>query len=145
MEKVIKIIYKNKLIAFIIKANFKKKGIEFFTPNQFQQQVAYMNRPKGYVISPHNHPPVARSIKFTQEVIFVRSGKVRIDFYDENKNYVESRILQRGDVAFLAFGGHGFEFMKDGEIIEVKQGPFLKKMQSVKFDPVKKEKLKLKK
>lgn len=145
MEKVIKIVHKNKLIAFIIKANFKNEGIKFFTPNSFQQQVAYMHRPKGYMICSHNHPPIARSIKFTQEVIFVKSGKVRVDFYDGKKKYVESRIIQRGDVLFLASGGHGFEFIQDGELIEVKQGPFLKKMQSNKFVPIEKESLRVKK
>ena len=145
MEDVIKIIHKNKLIAFIIKADFNKKGLEFFTPDRFHQQLAYMQRPKEYVILAHRHPHVARKIKFTQEVIFVRSGEVRVDFYDEKRHYVESRIVRKGDIVFLAFGGHGFEFIKGGEIIEVKQGPFSKKMQSVKFDPVKKEKLRIRK
>lgn len=145
MKNVIEVIHKKRLIAFIIKADFKKEGIEFLTPSRFQQQLAYMHRPRGYVINPHNHPPVKRSIRFSQEVIFVRKGRLRVDFYDNKRNYVESRVLQRGDVLFLASGGHGFEFMRDGELIEVKQGPFLKKMQSVKFEPLERERLRLRK
>ncbi|MCX5695167.1 MAG: hypothetical protein NTW18_00675 [Candidatus Omnitrophica bacterium] len=145
VKDIIRITNKGRLLAIIIKAKFKQDGLKFFVPNEYPQQLAYMGRPKGYVINSHIHNPVSRSINITQETLFIRSGKVRVDFYDEKKHYIESRIVQQGDVVFLPFGGHGFEFMKDGEIIEVKQGPFLKKIQSVKFEPVKKEKLKLKK
>ncbi len=145
MEKLIKIIYKNRLIAVIIKASFKKKGIEFFTTNEFSQQLAYMNRPKGYIINAHIHPRIVRQIKFSQEVIFVKSGKVRIDLYDNKKHYIESRVLNEGDVIFIAEGGHGFKFIKDTEMIEVKQGPFFKEIQPIRFEAVLKNKIKIKK
>jgi len=144
MVDLIKVMHKDKLIAFIIKANFKKKGLEFFTPNRFGQQLSYMNRPRGYNINPHSHPLVARQVKSFQEVIFVRTGKIRVDFYDKNKHYLESRIIQQGDVVFLASGGHGFEFIQDSELIEVKQGPFFKKIQPVRFEAIAKEKIKIK-
>lgn len=145
MEKLIKITYKKKIIAFIIRNNFKTKGIKSFTPHEFPQQLLYMNRPKGYSISPHIHLPAVRQIETVQEVLFIKSGKVRIDFYDKKKHYIESGIVKQGDVVLLAFGGHGFEFMEGAEIIEVKQGPFFKEIQPVRFEAVKKDKLKLKK
>ena len=145
MKNLIEIKYKKNLIAFIIKAGFRKKGIEFFTPNEFSQQLAYMNRPKGYIINPHIHPAISRQIKFTQEIIFVKSGKVRVDFYDKKRRYLESRVVKQGDVILLAFGGHGFEIMEDAEMIEVKQGPFFEETQAVKFEAVKKDKRKVKK
>lgn len=143
--EIIEITSKKKLLAIIIRAKFKQDGLKFFVPDKYPQQLGYMKRPRGHIITPHLHKPVLRKIKHTQEVIFIRNGKVRIDFYDEKKYYVESRIAGRGDIIFLAFGGHGFEFIRDGELIEVKQGPFFKKMESVKFSPVTKERLKLKK
>lgn len=82
-----------------------------------------MNRPEGYKILPHIHNPVIREVIWTQEVLFIKSGKVRVDFYDENKNYLESRILQKGDIILLAGGGYGFEMLEESEMIEVKQGP----------------------
>jgi hypothetical protein len=83
-----------------------------------------MNRPRGYVINPHLHNSVPRQVEFTNEVLFIRSGVVRVDFYDNQKKYLESRILSAGDVLLLVFGGHGFEILEDAEIIEVKQGPY---------------------
>ena len=64
-----------------------------------------MNRPKGYVIQPHLHNAVPREVEFTKEVLFIKSGVVRIDFYDDYQNYFESHILVQGDVVLLAFGG----------------------------------------
>lgn len=142
---IIRIISKKKLLAVIIKAKFRQEGLNFFVPNEYPQQLGYMKRPKGYIIAPHIHKPILRKIKYTQEVLFIRSGKMRIDFYDGKKHYLESRITEQGDIVFLAFGGHGFKFMKNAEIIEVKQGPFLKKIQPVRFEPITIEKLKLKK
>ena len=63
-------------------------------------------------------------MSYTKEVLFVKSGRLRVDFYDEDKIYAESRILETGDIILLAFGGHGFEMLAPTEIIEVKQGPY---------------------
>ena len=114
-----------KTLAIIIRTAYNEKGINFFTPDEFSQQLAYMNHPSGYEIQPHVHNVVQREVQFTKEVLFIKSGKVRADFYDNEKNYLESRILASGDVILLAFGGHGFEMIEDSEIIEVKQGPYM--------------------
>ena len=139
-----KIIHCEKLISVIIRANYKSDGINFFTPDDFSQQIAYMNRPKDFVIEPHVHNPVQRDIHFTQEVLFIRSGKVRVDYYDDDKNYLDSRVLNEGDVVLLAYGGHGFEMIEDSQIIEVKQGPYAGEMDKVKFKPVDKKNLEIK-
>lgn len=124
------------LLAVIIRSSFKREGIEFFTPDNFSQQLAYMNRPEGYVISPHVHNIVVREVSLTQEVLFIKSGKVRVDFYDDNRNYLESTIVKQGDVILLAAGGHGFEMLEQSEMIEVKQGPYCGEMDKVRFDPI---------
>jgi len=142
---IIRIISKKKVLAVIIKAKFKQDGLKFFVPDEYPQQLGYMKRPRGYLIASHIHRPVLRRIKLAQEVLFIRKGKVRIDFYDEKKHYLESRIVKQGDIVFLAFGGHGFEFMEDAEMIEVKQGPFLEGVQPIRFEPVIKDKIKLRK
>lgn len=134
----------NKLLAIIVKGSYKNEGIAFFTPDDFSQQLAYMYRPKGHVIVPHLHKQVARQITVTEEVLFIKSGRLRIDFYDENKTYLESRLLEKGDVILLASGGHGFEMLEPAEIIEVKQGPYLGDQDKQRFEPVNKSKLKMK-
>ena len=126
----------NKILSIIIKGNFQKDGIEFFTPDDFSQQLAYMKRPKGYIIKPHIHNIVERKVEYTQEVLFIKRGKVRVDFYDEDRNYIKSVILDEGDVILLAHGGHVFEMIEETEIIEVKQGPYAGDMDKVRFEPV---------
>lgn len=127
--------------AIIIPREYKKDGIEFFTPDEFSQQLAYMKRPKDYVIAPHVHIPVKREVLFTKEVLIIKSGKVRVDFYDDHKNYLESTIVEAGDVILLAFGGHGFEMLEESEIMEVKQGPYAGELDKVRFEPVQKNML----
>ena len=122
--------------AIIVRSNFSCDGIKFMTPDSFSQQLGYMNRPKGYVIPPHVHNPVPREVKYTKEVLFVKSGRVRVDFYDDDKNYLESRLVTSGDVILLAYGGHGFEMLEQSEIIEVKQGPYAGEADKTRFTPV---------
>ncbi|MFZ4801560.1 MAG: hypothetical protein ACOYLR_06175 [Chlorobium sp.] len=123
-----------KELAVIIRHSFKKDGIEFLTPSTYSQQLGYMNRPLGYVIPPHVHNPVIREVLFTKEVLLIKSGKVRVDFYDDDQNYLESRILEQGDVVLLAFGGHGFEMLEPTEMIEVKQGPYAGDNDKTRFE-----------
>lgn len=112
------------IIAIIISADFKSSGIEFVTPEHFSQQVGYMSRPVGYKIPPHVHMNVPREVKLTQEVLYIKSGVVRVDLYTRSQTYLESHILSSGSVILLADGGHGFEMLEDSEIIEIKQGPY---------------------
>jgi len=126
--------FQEKLLAIIIRANYKKEGISFFTPGDFSQQLGYMNRPKGYIIEPHVHNLVERKVTLTQEVLYIKTGKVRIDFYNDEQNYLESRIVEKGDVVLLASGGHGFEMLESSEMIEVKQGPYCGDEDKVRFD-----------
>jgi hypothetical protein len=136
LKKAVEHIYhKNSIIAIIIRSDYHKDGIEFFTPGDFSQQLAFMNRPAGYKIAPHIHNKVQREVFYTQEVLFVKKGKVKVDFYDDAQNYFESRILESGDVILLASGGHGFEMLEQTEMIEVKQGPFAGDKDKTHFQP----------
>ena len=136
------IYYEKTILAQIIYSNYKEEGIKFFTPPDYSQQLGYMNRKKGYVIPPHVHNPIPRKVIYTQEVLLVKKGKLRVDFYDNQKNYLESRILKDGDVILLSKGGHGFEMIEDTEIIEVKQGPFAGDKDKERFIPISSDKLK---
>lgn len=121
------------ILAVIISRDFHERGIHFFTPNDLSQQLAYMRHPAGKVIDPHVHNPVSRNVQYTQEVLFLKKGKLRVDFYDSSQCYLESRILHGGDVILLATGGHGFEVMEEIEMIEVKQGPYAGDQDKTRF------------
>ena len=93
-----------------------------------------MKRPKGYKIPAHIHKPVPREVKYTQETLFIKVGRVEIKFYDEKKEFLESRILKTGDVILLVSGGHDFFMLEDTEIIEVKQGPYAGEEDKERFE-----------
>lgn len=131
-----RIAHEDKELALIIRSSYRNDGIEFFTPSTYSQQIGYMNRPAGYVIPPHVHNPVARAVHYTKEVLFIKSGRLRVDFYSEGQTYLESTILEVGDVILLAYGGHGFEMLAPTEIIEVKQGPYAGGQDKTRFEPV---------
>jgi hypothetical protein len=57
------------LLALIIRSGFYEPGIQFFTPDVFSQQLAYVRHPTGKAIPPHVHNPVQREVPFTQEVL----------------------------------------------------------------------------
>jgi mannose-6-phosphate isomerase-like protein (cupin superfamily) len=126
----------NEILAIIVRSNFSQNGIKFFTPDDFSQQLAYMSHPAGKVIDPHVHNPVKREVHFTKEILFIRSGILRVDFYDDCKNYIDSRQLGAGDVLLLASGGHGFEVIEDVEMFEVKQGPYAGENDKTRFQGV---------
>lgn len=114
----------NALLAIIIHHEYNKPGISFFTPGELSQQVAYMQHPSGHLIEPHVHNKVTREVHYTQEVLVLRKGKLRVDFYDTERKYLESRILEAGDLILLATGGHGFKVLEEVEMFEIKQGPY---------------------
>ena len=127
------ITYHGQLLAIIIWNQFNESGIHFFTPNELSQQLAYMRHPVGKVIEPHVHNPVIREVQYTQEVLFIKKGKLRVDFYNNQQQYLESRILEAGDVILLVTGGHGFEVLEEIEMIEVKQGPYVGEQDKTRF------------
>lgn len=125
----------DQLFAIIISHRFDEPGIHFFTENQLSQQLAYMKHPAGKLIEPHVHNPVPREVHYTQEVLFIKRGKVRVDFYSDEQEFLESRVLETGDTILLATGGHGFEMLEETEMIEVKQGPYAGEEDKTRFVP----------
>ena len=123
-----------RMIAILVHAEHDQEGIEFFTPHNFSQQLAYMKRPKGYRIAAHIHKPVPRNVRYTQETLFIRSGKVKINFYSEKYQYLCTRELAKGDVILLVSGGHDFEMLEDTAMIEVKQGPYAGEDDKERFE-----------
>jgi mannose-6-phosphate isomerase-like protein (cupin superfamily) len=138
-----KILHNNEMLAIIVFRGFTEAGIHFFTPDDLSQQLAYMRHPVGKKIVPHVHNPVPREVHYTQEVLFLRKGKLRVDFYDEEQNYLKSRVLEGGDTILLASGGHGFEVLEEVEMIEVKQGPYAGDHDKTKFEAAEKTMLKV--
>jgi len=128
--------YNGEILAIFIRHEPSLEGINFITPSSFSQQVAQMRHPAGKTIAPHIHNHVVREVVITQEVLIIKSGKLRVDLYDDQRNYVESRIIGAGDAVLLASGGHGFKILEDIDMIEVKQGPHVGETDKTRFTPV---------
>ncbi|MCM8765848.1 MAG: hypothetical protein NC920_03275 [Candidatus Omnitrophica bacterium] len=116
----------NILLALILRRNFNKKGGNFVTAQENPLQLGIFKYNPGEIIRPHNHRRINRHIKTTQEILYIVRGKVKVDLFFKNKRIV-SKILKEGDTILLANGGHGFKFLSDTEILEVKQGPYIDK------------------
>lgn len=124
---------KEVLLAIIIRNDYFCEGVDFITPDEYSQQVAYMHHPTGKKIDAHLHNMVHRNVVMTQEVLFIKKGKLRVDFYDNYEDYLESVVLEAGDVILLVSGGHGFTVVEEVEMIEVKQGPYSGDKDKVRF------------
>ncbi len=128
------ITYKKRTLAIIIKNDYlKKKGINFFTEKKLNQQVAFMNHPKNHIIQPHMHKKTVRKISGTSEVLVVLNGSLKVDFYNNKRKYLLSKIIKKNDIIILISGAHGFKILKNCKFIEIKQGPYNIKKDKNKF------------
>ena len=132
---------KDKLLAMIIRNDYTCEGVDFITPNEYSQQVAYMHHPTGKTIDAHVHNMVHRNVVLTQEVLFIKKGILRVDFYDEYEDYLESRDLHAGDIILLVSGGHGFQVLEEVEMVEVKQGPYTGDQDKRRFEGVNRDQI----
>ncbi len=126
----------DKTYAIIIRNDYHESGIHFMTEANYSQQMAYMHHEKGKTIDAHIHNHELRNVIQTQEVLVLRKGKLRVDFYTDEREYFGSKSLCAGDVILLAYGGHGFEVLEEVEMIEIKQGPYLGERDKERFPGV---------
>ena len=141
-----KIIHKKKLLALIVRGKYRnKKGITFFTPNESTQQFGYMKHNKKHIVRPHLHKKRLTKIYHTTEVILIMKGILRVDFYNQFKKYLFSKILKEKDIIMLVHGGHGFKVLKNVEMLEIKQGPYNLIKDKIKFENIDENKIKIKK
>ena len=137
----IKITDNERLIALILRKDFTQPGINFFTESRSSLQIGMLNHPKSTIIDAHTHQVHPRTIEDTQEVLFLRRGRMRVEFYTDQQQYLESVIMEAGDVLVLVSGGHGFEALEDIDMIEVKTGPYMEAKDKIVFKPDLPEKL----
>jgi len=136
MKHVELINYKSEVFALLIKKEeqFKKNGVNFLTDNKHLIQLGFLKHKKNHKIKSHIHLKKTRNISYLSECLLVKKGIIKVIFYDEKKkNIKQDKILKKGDLILLFNGGHGFEVLKDVEIIEIKQGPFYKDKDKVIF------------
>ena len=124
---------KGHTVAIIVKDGDNRDGINFISENQHPLQVGKNNYRKNEKIKPHRHLNRKITIETTQEMLYIKDGKVKVDLYDANNTKFESLILSTGDLIFFVSGGHGLEILEDTTIIEVKKGPYNGRTQDKKI------------
>jgi len=121
-------------IALIVRAGFDEPGLHFLTPPSFSQQVAVMRHPQGKHIAPHVHNLVSRQVLYTQEVIWIRKGRVKVSLYNSHHKLICTPVLVANDLILLCGGGHAFEMLEETTMVEVKQGPYAGDNDKTRFE-----------
>tara|TARA_B100001250_G_scaffold152432_1_gene130888 strand:+ start:145 stop:576 length:432 start_codon:yes stop_codon:yes gene_type:complete len=140
-----KIIYKKKLLAMILpEKKIFKPGVNFITPDHFALQLGFISHKSNTYIKPHTHRNYLRKIKKTTEILLIRKGSIRVDFYS-GKKYLFSNVVKKNKILVLLEGSHGFKILKNCSIIEIKQGPFSMALDKEKFNKIDEKYIKIKK
>ena len=141
-----KIYHKKKLLAIIInEKKFFQPGVNFITPNFLPLQLGFINHNSNTFINPHTHNYYLRKIKKTTEILLIKKGILRVDFYNKNNNYLFSKIINKNHILILIDGTHGFKIIKNCLIIEIKQGPFSPSLDKKRFNKINEKNINIKK
>jgi hypothetical protein len=114
------------ILAIVIRGKDWEEGLNFISSEEDYQQVGIWGYDKGKKLAPHIHLIAPREVSCTQEVVFVKDGRIRADIYTENDDFLKSVELGKGDTIILLNGGHGYEILEDHtKVLEVKNGPYV--------------------
>jgi mannose-6-phosphate isomerase-like protein (cupin superfamily) len=110
--------------AMVFRGRMPVNGVEFLTTPEQELQLGVMQRPAGYEVQPHTHPPFERTARGTSEFLYVQEGKVEVEVYDEDWVTLGTETVEGGDFLLLFRGGHRLKMLEPTRMIEVKQGPY---------------------
>jgi hypothetical protein len=118
------IAYEGTTLCMIVRAEPAPHSTKFYTPADFNLQLGKIVYPAGREIPRHKHHRVTRTVYNTWEVLVVQKGRMIVDLYSDDFIFLCSCEVTVGDVVALTGGGHGFRFIEDTALLEVKQGPY---------------------
>lgn len=125
--------HEGRMIGMIIRAAPVPESTVFYTPDDLHLQVGKIVYAANGTIKRHRHKPIRRSVAGSSEVLVVQKGRMIIDIYADGQTIHSSQELGPGDVVILVAGGHGFRFLEDTVLLEVKQGPYLGQEEKESF------------
>tara|TARA_A100001011_G_C14219053_1_gene803434 strand:- start:845 stop:1237 length:393 start_codon:yes stop_codon:yes gene_type:complete len=114
---------KNLLSIYINDQDFKNEK-NFLTDHSISFQVGTFNLDQGNVIQRHVHNKYERKIFKTSEALFMIDGKIKVDLYDIENEFIQTVIVEKGEIIVMLDGGHAIEILEDSKFVEVKQGPY---------------------
>jgi len=114
------------VLAIILRDGDWEEGLNFITSSKDYLQVGFWGYHKNKRLASHIHLIAQREIMRTQELLFIKEGRIKVDIYNEEKEFFKSIELREGDTIVLFSGGHGYEILEDcTKVLEVKNGPYV--------------------
>jgi hypothetical protein len=102
------------------------KGLKFFSNERDFVQVGIWGYDSGKRLLAHTHNKVPREVGYTQEVLYIRKGRVAARIFNSKRELVAEREVREGDIITLMYGGHGYRILEDDtQVLEVKNGPYV--------------------
>lgn len=118
--------FNEQIIAIIYRNSDWIPGLNFITPSELFLQVGSWWYQKGKKLQSHFHKNLLREANRTHEMTYVKQGSMKVTLYSDDKSIINEFILEKGDLAIYAYGGHAYEILSDDtQIIEAKNGPFI--------------------
>ena len=113
------------VLARYISGDSWTDGLGFYSNDFDFVQVGTWKYNKDKELLAHIHKQVVRSITHTQEVLFVRKGKIKASIYKPDKSFLQDIIATEGDILILLNGGHSYTILEDNTmVLEIKNGPY---------------------
>lgn len=127
MSKVVEIKEGDLVLARHIPADEAwQDGLSFYSENDDFIQVGIWGYGAGKELKAHIHNKVKREVLWTQEVLFVRKGRLRANIFNTTEKKVAELEVSAGDIIILLRGGHGYNILEDGtQVLEIKNGPYV--------------------
>jgi hypothetical protein len=121
-----KILHNQDILALILRDSDWGEGLTFLSQDSDYLQVGTWGYNEGKKLNAHIHLTEHRTVLFTQEVLLIKKGSVRVYIYSRDEKLIHTTDLFEGDVIVLLRGGHGYEILQDGtKVLEVKNGPYV--------------------
>lgn len=135
---------KHRLVASVFGTslgNHVQSGTDFVTSPEQSIQVGILHKSAGEKIPSHQHRPTSKNVIGCQEVLILSKGKMKVEIYSPENEFIASIIIGPGQMFIQYTGGHAFEVIEDVQFIEIKQGPYTPE-DKVIFNPMAHENMK---
>lgn len=114
------------VLALVLRNGDWPTGLNFLTKDQDFVQVSTWNYEQGKKTKPHGHNRVKREADLTQEVLYLKSGRLKATIYNLEDKIAEELVLSAGDLIVIWQGGHAYEILENNtQVLEFKNGPYL--------------------
>ena len=115
----------DKILVLILRNGDFAKDLNFYTKDEDFIQVSTWNYNKGKKTIPHSHKISERTSNKSQEVLYIKKGKIKSKIYNEKEIMIKEAVLNAGDTVIIFGGGHSYEILEgDTQVLEVKNGPY---------------------